>query len=291
MSLAYLIRAHQRPEQLVRLVERLSTPDASFHVHVCARASDEVYAAMRNGLAGRDDVHWVERMPVYYSGFSAVRALLACLRSSSAGGTAPDHAVLLSGQDYPLRPAREIKAILARLAGESVLEHHSLPWARWAEEDGGLDRIRYWHFERVGHRTRILRLPFLRRSFPQGLVPFGGSAWGVLSAEAVRILLTFPDENPGAFRFFRHVKNADELFVQTVLLNSVARGRVVNDVVHHIEWPGGSHPATFRSADLPRLAVCGKLFARKFDVEVDAEILDLVDRELLSVEGEPAVQG
>ena len=31
----------------------------------------------------------------------------------------------------------------------------------------------------------------------------------------------------------------------------------------------------------PRLAASGKSFARKFDTEVDAEILDLIDEELL----------
>jgi hypothetical protein len=278
---AYLIRAHQRPGQVVRLVDRLSTPGSTFHVFVSARTPDDVYAAMRRPLAGRDDVHWVERIPAYYSGFSLVRSTLAGLASIAGAGPLPSHVVILSGQDYPLRPAAEIEELLAARTGESLVEHFHLPSERWGDEDGGLDRVRYRHFERIRYRTRILRLPFPRRSFPAGLEPYGGSAWCALSDEAVRTLLAFEHEQPEAYRFFAHVRTPDEMFIQTVLLNSRARERVANESIHHIEWPGGSHPATFRRQDFPRLAASGKPFARKFDTEVDAEVLDLIDTELL----------
>lgn len=278
---AYLIRAHQRPDQLARLVDRLSTPNASFHIFVSARTPDDVFASMRQGLAGRDDVHWVERIPAYYSGFSLVRSTLDGLAAIARTGPLPPHVVILSGQDYPLRPAAEIEELLAGRAGESLVEHFPIPSDRWADENGGLDRIRRLHFERIHYRTKILRAPFLRRSFPAGLEPYGGSAWCALSDEAVRTLLAFEDESPEAFRFFARVKTPDEIFIQTVLLNSPARERVANEGIHHIEWPGGSHPATFRREDLPRLAASGKPFARKFDTALDAEILDLIDRELL----------
>jgi hypothetical protein len=64
-------------------------------------------------------------------------------------------------------------------------------------------------------------------------------------------------------------------------MNSALRDRVANESVHHIEWPGGSHPRTFQRGDFDRIAASGKLFARKFDVERDEEILDVIDSELL----------
>ena len=285
---AYLIRAHQRPDQLVRLVDRLSTPSASFHIHVSARTPHRAYEAMRRGLAERDEVRWIDRIPAYYCGFSLVRSVLAGLEDIVRAGPIPQHVVLLSGQDYPLRPAGDIESFLADRAGESLVEHFRIPSERWADEDGGLDRIRYLHFERVRYRTRILRLPFLCRSFPAGVEPYGGSAWCVFSDEAVRTLLAFEHESPQAFGFFERVKTPDEIFIQTVLLNSPVGERVANEVIHHIEWPGGSHPATFRQEDFPRLAASGKPFARKFDTNLDAEILDLIDRELLGQASPPA---
>jgi hypothetical protein len=287
MSVAYLIRAHQRPSQLERLVDQLSSPRSSFYIHVSARTKNEIYAAMRKGLDGRGNVHWVDRVPAYYAGFSLVRAMLAGLAEIARSQPMPSHVVALSGQDYPLRPADEIEGFLAQHVGESLLEHFPIPTDRWADEDRGLRRIRYWHFERIHYRTRILRIPLLRRSFPAGLKPYGGSAWCVLSDDAVRTVLAFPNTNPEAFRFFRHVMIPDEIFFQTVLLNSPLRDRVANEGIHHIEWPGGSHPVTFGCADFPRLTASGKLFARKFDVECDAEIFELIDRELLAPPSEP----
>jgi hypothetical protein len=280
MAVAYLIRAHHRPEQLGRLVERLATPTTSFFVHVDKRAPDSVNAAMRSELAGREDVHWVPRVDSYYSGFSLVRSIMAGLAEIERAGT-PEHTVLISGQCYPLRPAAEIEALLAARPGESLVERFRIPSERWADEDGGLDRIRYRYFERVRFRTRTLRLPLVRRAFPDGLEPWGGSAWCVLSDEAVRTVLAFRDERPDAYRFFEHVKSPDEIFLQTVLMSSPLRDRVADESVHHIEWPGGSHPRTFTRADFDRLAAAGKPFARKFDVARDAEILDVIDRELL----------
>jgi hypothetical protein len=280
MAVAYLIRAHHRPEQLVRLVERLASPTASFFVHVDGRAPEFVYGAVREGLAGREDVRWVPRVKSYYSGFSFVRAILAGLEKVERGGT-PEHTVLLSGQCYPLRPAREIEAVLSARTGESLVEHFRIPTERWVDENGGLDRIRYRWFERIRFRTRMLRLPLVRRSFPTGLEPWGGSAWCVLSDEAVRSVLTFRDERPDAFRFFEHVRAPEEIFLQTVLMSSPLRERVADESVHHIEWPGGSHPRTFTRGDFDRLAASDKLFARKFDVARDGEILDVIDRELL----------
>jgi hypothetical protein len=280
MAVAYLIRAHHRPEQLVRLVERLTTSEATFFVHLDARAPQRVLDAMQAGLAGRDDVHWVPRVAAHYSGFSLVRAIISGLEEVTRAG-APPHTVLLSGQCYPLRPASEIEAYLSSRPAESLVEHFHIPSERWADEDGGLDRLRYMYFERIRYRTRTLRAPLVRRFIPEGLEPWGGSAWCVLSDDAVRSILAFRDEQPEAYRFFEHVRAPDEIFLQTVLMNGAIRERVANEAIHYIEWPGGSHPRTFTSDDLDRISSSGKLFARKFDTARDAEILDRIDRELL----------
>jgi Core-2/I-Branching enzyme len=280
MAVAYLIRAHHRPEQLVRLVERLASPTATFFVHVDGRAPSFVYEAARAGLAGREDVHWMPPVDSYYAGFSLVRSVLSGLAEIQRTGV-PPHTVLLSGQCYPLRSAAQIESFLAERPEQSLAERFRLPSERWADEDGGLDRIRYRYFERVQYRTRTLRVPLLRRTFPTGLEPWGGSAWCVLSAEAVRTVVAFREERPDAWGFFQNVNKPEEIFLQTVLMSSPLRDHVTNESIHHIEWPGGSHPRTFTRGDFDRLASSGKLFARKFDVTRDEEILDLIDRELL----------
>lgn len=284
MPIAYLIRAHERPAQLGRLVDRLKTPSARFYIHVSARTSTETYGAMREEVGESDEIRWLPRIPMYYAGYSLVHAALLGVHAIAREDPVPSHTVGLSGQDYPLRPAAEIERFFQERPAQSFLQHFRLPTSdHWPGENGGTDRIRRYYFERVAYRSRLLRVPLVRRRFPAGLTPYGGSAWWALASDAVVELDRYVDDNPRVLDFFRHAKMPDELLVHTILMNSPVRNSIVNEEIHHIEWQGGSHPRTFTSADTERVLASGKLFARKFDVEIDEQALDVIDREALEV--------
>jgi hypothetical protein len=281
VTIAYLIRAHFLPAQLGRLVDRLDSEQAAFFIHVSAQTSVGTYAKMREAVGERANVQWLERVPTYYAGFSLLQPILIGLRAIAATETT-SHTVILSGQDYPTRPASEIETFLHQRPGESFVKHFALPaMNEWPDEHGGLDRIQHWYFERLNYRTRLLRLPILRRRFPPGLQPYGGGSLCALSHDAVRYISSFVEEKPEVVRFFRHVKMPDEIFVPTVLLNSPFRDSVVGQEVHYVDWSrGGAHPKTLGVEDYDRIIESGKLFARKFDVRSDAEVLDMLDANL-----------
>ena len=93
--------------------------------------------------------------------------------------------------------------------------------------------------------------------------------------------------NPSAARFktfYRRSFIPDEAFFQTLMMNSVNQGEVVNDDLRTIDWvPDGDiklRPRTFVTADRLRLTLSPDLFARKFDEEEDAEIFDLLEAHL-----------
>lgn len=278
MKIAYLIRAHYAPAQLGRLVDRLDSENAAFFIHISARTSGGTLSKMQEAVGERANVQWVERVATYYAGFSLVQSTLVGLRAIAAAEPT-SHTVILSGQDYPARPTPEIEKFLRQRPGESFVKYFALPAAdEWPDEDGGLDRIRYRYFERVNYKTRTLRLPILRRRFPQGLQPYGGGAWCALSDDAVRYITSFADQRPEVVDFFRHVKIPDEIFMQTVLLNSPLRDNVVGQELHYIDWSrGGSHPKTLGTEDYDSIVRSGKLFARKFDARYDMKILDMLD--------------
>jgi hypothetical protein len=281
LKLAYLIRAHHRPSQLARLVRRLDHDDVSFYIHVSARTSEETYDAMRTQLRDAANVHWLPRVKTYYGGFSLVQSVFVGMDRIARLNPPPDHTILLSGQDYPLKSPPELDRFFAELGGKSLVHHFALPSQDWQSENGGLDRIRYWHFERFTYRTRPLRLPFIKRRFPRGFRPYGGSAWFAVTADCLQYLVTFIDRNERFVRFFKHALMPDELLIPTIILNSPLHDAVLNERLHYIEWPGGSHPATLGKRDLPKLVASDRPFARKFDVHHDAEILDMLDREVL----------
>jgi hypothetical protein len=282
LRLAYLIRAHHRPAQLARLVRRLDNDGSSFYIHVSGHASADMYGAMRAGLRGAANVHWTPRVKTYYGGFSLLKATLVGLKEIGRMDSLPDYTILLSGQDYPLKPPDALNRFFELHSGKSVIHHFALPSERyWRDENGGLDRVRYWHFERINYGTRQLRIPLIRRSFPSGFRPYGGAALWALSAECLRYVLDFVAQNESFVRFFRHVFIPDEIFFQTIILNSPLGEAIVNEELHYVEWPGGARPATLGFEALPRVMASNKPFARKFDVGHDAEVLDVLDREVL----------
>ena len=276
MNIAYVISAYKNPEHLGRLIRRLYTgPETTFTVHVDSKTDDGVYEAMRTAV--RDlDVVFLPRHACHWGGFGHVRASLKGLRAVVEGGSDPDYVILLSGQDYPIKPNSYIREFLGRGEGRSFFLHFPLPTENWS--NGGLDRFRRWHWR---YRRFHLSLP-LRRTLPAGLAPWGGSAYWIMSRSAVRTTVRFVDENPSYVRFFRHVDIPDELFFQTILLNSAEAERCVDYRLHYTEWSRTPAPAILTSEDYPHLVESSCLFARKFDPAVDDKVLALIDEQLLA---------
>ena len=279
MRLVYVISAYKRPEQLARLVRRLHTgPDTRFVVHVDRKTDDAVHREMQERL--RDfDVAFVARHACHWGGFGHVRASLKGLREIRARGWDPDHVILLSGQDYPIKSNEHIRTFLERGEDRSFFLHFPLPTESWTK--GGFDRIRRWHWR---YRRLHVSLP-LGRELPDDLAPWGGSAYWILSRSAVHAVSDFVEANPDYVRFFRHVDIPDELFFQTILLNGTEAERCANVRLHYTEWSRTPAPAILTTEDYPHLADSSCLFARKFDPLVDAEILDLIDERLLTAVG------
>jgi hypothetical protein len=272
VKIAFVIAAHKYPDQVVRLVRRLASDRATFLLHVDRRASDEVSRAIRQGTRDIAEVHFTERHRCYWAGFGVVEAMLDAFDHLLDRNVAFTHAVLLSGQDYPLAPTEAIERVFLDAEGRTFMKCAPLPTPFWTE--GGLPRIEYWYL--VSKRRVRLRVPW-RRTIPGGLKPYGGETWGAFAKPMAEYIREFVQRNPRYVRFFRHVLHANEIFFQTIMMNSPLAETVVQDDLRYIDWSVDPGPAVLRAPDFERLVSSGKLFARKFDLTVDNEILDRLD--------------
>lgn len=277
MRIAYVISAYRRPEQLLRLIGRLAAEDARFYVHVDSKTREPVFRTMVDGLADLD-VTFLPRHPCHWGGFGHVRASLKGIAAIVDSGYDPDYTILLSGQDYPIKPNDEIHAFLEARRGRSSFLYFAVPTPNWAQ--GGVPRFRDWHLRWRGLHVRIP----LRRSLPLGLTPWGGSAYWILGRRALAEVVGFVGEHPEYVEFFRHVDIPDESFFHTILLNSPLAAECDDIRLHYTEWGRTPAPAVLLTADYPHLVESPCLFARKFDPHVDSEVLDLIDEHLLSVD-------
>lgn len=270
--IAYIVSAYKLPAQLERLLRRLAAPDVCFAVHVDRKTRRAVYEEMI--ARTRDlDIVFLPRHVSHWGGFGHVRATLKGIEHLMSDSVPFDYAILLTGQDYPLRSPAAIASFLADSGERSFMNHWRLPYAPWGDR-GGLDRIQDWHV--ITYLRLHLTLP-LRRRLPLGLTPYGGGAYWCLTKRVVDYVHGFVTANPAYVRFFEHVFVPDELFFQTIVMNSSLRDSVENENLRYIEWSRKPAPAVLVQDDLPALLSSLKLFARKFDEQIDSSVLDAID--------------
>ena len=274
MKQVILIHAHKELEQLNLLIEQLLDEDFIVYVNLDRKSaidSARVHAAAR--LVGRRiDVHW--------GSFSQVQATLNSLREIMAAVPVFDKVVFLSAQDFPLLPNDRLKQELKRLADRELLD--ALPIG-----DGvGYRQAAYcyeYFYRRNGAKlerlacavaNRLLRLFRVTRRLPAGLRPYGGSSWWALSRPCLLELLGRIERDPAIVRFFQTVLCPDEMFFQTLVMNSPFRERVLPKNFRYIEWPEPAHhPKVLDESDFERIRSSGAHFCRKIDSELSARLL------------------
>lgn len=283
MSIAYIISAYKNARQLERLIRRLDGEGVHFLVHIDQKSP--IFSEVGRRLRDLQNVRFLDRHRCVWGGFGHVAATIEGINALGRDRLPGDYVVLLTGQDYPIKPHQQICEVLEKAEGRSFMEYFPLPSDVW--DGGGLDRIRRWHvrwFKRYFVFPRSVASPFARR-FPRGFQPFGGSSYWCLARACADYLYEFVATNPRFVRFFHYVDVPDEIVFQTILLNSSLRDHIVNDNLRHIEWrdPQSGSPAILTTDDFAELAASPKLFARKFDVTVDAKVLDMIDEQILGV--------
>ncbi|MGF1546648.1 MAG: beta-1,6-N-acetylglucosaminyltransferase [Thiotrichales bacterium] len=285
MRIAYLITATTTAAQLTRLIDRIAADESTFFVHVDKRRDDLLNEA-RTSLAGRDEIHWVsERYATWPAHINYVNAVLAAMRALSAAAIDYEYAILLTDEDYPIKSNPAIADFLRAHQGRNFINYARVDgkdhvWADWGPPSNGITRLAHWHL--VVHSRLLLRLP-MRRKIPCGHIGYIGYQWWNLTPAAVEHCVRFIAEHPDYLRFFRNAYMTDEVFFQTLLMNSPLRDTLVNDNLRHIHpEPFPNHFKCIDADNLDALQRSPALFARRFCDGPQAAVLDTIDRTLLN---------
>jgi len=271
----FLIQAHKDLGQLNALVEQLRDDDFLVYVNLdrkCALDPAAVHPAARL-VADRVDVHW--------GTFSQVQAVLNSLKQIVAEVPDFDKVIFLSAQDFPLLSNARLKEALARHADHELLDTVAIGTepGQWAAG------FRYQYFYRDDGpqllRTacrianRAMRATGITRRLPGGMRPYGGSSWWALSRPCVRDILARVARAPGLVRFFRRCACPDEMFFQTLVMNSPFAPRVLGQNFRYVQWPehGARNPKILDEDDFERIAASHAHFCRKIDSEASAALL------------------
>jgi hypothetical protein len=280
MKLGFLLMAHKAPAQLERLLRAIHRPEHAYVIHVDAAAEPACHEVAAHWRRAHGNVALLRPRNCRWGGWSTCAMELAGLRALLRMPARWDYYVNLSGQDFPLRRPEEMCAQLEAQDGRSfMLWFDPVATGIWEKP---LRRIRLWYVE-VPFSKRVATLPRAwardRRFLLRGGTWYGGSQWRVLSRSLAEWVATTPFWREKLF--FRNTCLPDESFFQSVVLNSPRRGEVVCDDLRKVEWRRGpERPRIWREEDLPELDASPAFFARKFDLSVDACVLDALEARL-----------
>lgn len=186
-----------------------------------------------------------------------------------------DYLHLISGQDFPSRGIEDFARFPLVGGGRDFLNHFKLPSPIWT--GGGMPRLDYYRFYDVlnARKYKVLidkigavqsRLGIKRSLDARIGSVYGGSAWWSLTRRTLEYVMDYTDRDGYLLRRLKHTFGPDEVYFQTVIMNSPHASGVVNDDLRYVDWTprNGSYPAVLDASDLVPIEASGKLFARKF---------------------------
>jgi hypothetical protein len=313
MRIAYVLQTYRLLDQVGRLIDTLQRgcPD-DLIVVVHSGSRDELAA-----LARRQRIDCVLKAAPARGRFGLVDSYMSALRWLQRQGKPYDWVVLLSGQDYPIRPLSAFRETLTRSPVDGYfyffdpLDPRAAACGRMAwPANEAQDRYFYRYgslMDDISVAGRIaLKLPKMALALTQryrintsfGLavgrrakaMPFcdrlrlyAGSYWHIIRRECAETLVRFADENPDVVDYFRHVVLPDEAFIQTVLVNTKTF-RLSPDDLRYYDFSHSRHgnSKTLGPTDLAAAFASQCFFARKFDTAAHPEILDDLDRRVFA---------
>lgn len=278
MKHVILIHAHKDLDQLNGLVGQLAHDGFIIYVNVDTRARFDVARISPLARVVR------QRIAVYWGHWSQVRAVLNALAEIVAAVPEFDKVVFISAQDAPLLPNSALEQALDAARGRELLECAPVGPDGWACQE----RYQYFHWPRAGRPGRLaaklvqraMRTLGLRRSMPAGMRPYGGSCWWALSRPCILMILARVAAEPALARCFRTVACPDELFFQTLVMDSPFGANVNTNNFRYIRWPDSAarNPKILDAADFDDIARSDAHFCRKIDAAASAGLLPMLAR-------------
>ncbi|MFN6038624.1 MAG: beta-1,6-N-acetylglucosaminyltransferase [Bacteroidota bacterium] len=285
MKIGFLVLAHQYPDQLKLLVKNLlKLENSRIYIHI-DKKSDELFRTIKNEFKDNSRVFFTDkRYKVYWGSYNQILATLSLI-DTALKYSSEDYYMLISGQDYLIKKSEELIKYLDENKGSQYLVHFKLPSNNWKE--GGTNRLEFYNFDLfsgswLGNKINGFIYKLQKSTGYKRKIKFdmyGGTNWFNLSLEALTYVGNYVKENPEYLKCYRYTRCADEMFIQCILLNSQFKDSIVSDDLRYVDWiTGPDFPKILTVSDFDKLInVDSKFFARKFDVNVDKQILNKID--------------
>jgi hypothetical protein len=279
---AYLIEAHKCDEMLLTLLRMLDVPWNDIFIHMDSKNTDYQPETVECRMKYAKVFH-AKRHSVVWGGVSQVKAELVLLKTAVAHGPY-QHYHLISGVDLPIQTQEDIRAFFEANPDVEFVHFDPHPFSPFNDE-----RVYYRHFFQnidlrrhpvLGAINGILlsgqKLLKIKRN--QDVHFTKGSNWFSCTDGFARYLLT---KEEWVLQVLDKTFCSDEFFVQTLIAQSPYQDKIYqgpgDTSARAIDWDRGN-PWVWKYADLEQLKASPCMFARKFDIEKEPELVHEIER-------------
>lgn len=280
MKQAILITAYRDLKFICSIIEYFDNDDDfEFYIHIDRKCREDssVFSKYKH-------VYVYSCYKIVWGSVNHSKAILYLMQKALKGNAEFFH--LITGSDYPVKKLSEFKSFFEKHRLDNFIEYFPLPRKSWGNE-GGLERIKYYWIRSNSSRVqgaKFVRL-FLRlqkkinisRKFKyfDGNIWGGGTYWS-LSQKAVKIVVNYTAEHPGYMRRFKYTSISEEIFIQTILKNTI-NIQLTNDYLRYIDWgKGGFAPIVLTEEDYSSIVNSNCFFARKFDKTISSKLINML---------------
>lgn len=290
MKLAILLLCHKNAEQINLFLQTMQHPAIEFFIHADKKSD------IADQIIKRPDIHMLPdsmRVDVKWSGFSMIEATLNMLREACHSRKF-NYYWLCSGQDFPIKSPDEIISYFRNHVGKNFIglvpsynyvdhkknhydkrndlyfPHFLMGKSLW------IRLLKRLYIEISGGWNCTFLLFHRKGRFAQTDFYYGPQWWAITDRFSVW-LLKYLKDNPWYEEGYQSSLTPDESFFQTLLMMSPYK-ETRHDYLHYIDWserPGKprNSPNTLTLADYDKMKASGYLMARKFDMDVDKDII------------------
>lgn len=276
MKHAFLISAHKNFEQIQLLISTLTFGDVFIHVD---KKQDALFNKIKQRYMNDQNIYVLEnRIDVNWSGFSQVKATLALFDEVKKTKNEYDYIHFISGQDLLLMNENKFNQTLIE-KGQNCEFIDFEPIGKYAW------RLNIFNFFRENKNNRkliyrisdiflrMIQIAFVHRKNFEGLDLYKGSQWFSITFNCFEYILEKVKEE-GYMEKYDYTACADEHFFQNLILNSKFKESTINNNLRYIDFDGmATSPRTLELLDYEKLINGDYIFARKFDMDVDSQIV------------------
>ncbi|HMG08736.1 MAG TPA: beta-1,6-N-acetylglucosaminyltransferase [Mucilaginibacter sp.] len=286
LRIAYLITFYKDIEHLGRLITNIQGAAVDIYIHNDKK--NNINLKLIEGQYEHGKIFVLDDpLIITWGGFNLTRCFIMLMNTCLKNGVY-DYIFLISGQDFPLANHHQINSFLLKNKGKEFVEYYDIPYAGWPNLNGGIDRYQYlWPVDDMGlykaqDFVNYQKKENIKRPFPEMLKPYGGSCWFTITYRFMEYICNYLDDHQEyLYEYFNYVLLADEILLQSIMLNSPFKNNIVNNNLRYIDWHSGpEYPKLLTIADNKEMHKSDCLFARKFDSATDNEIINLLERKL-----------